>query len=87
MGRQRLYATEEEAKEAKKAQMRAAYERRKAAKTNPPSPTPTAPNHIVEEPATITPEPVKRTRKLKISEKAQLWDEIQKMVTGSTQSD
>ena len=87
MGRQRLYATEEEAKEAKKAQMRAAYERRKAAKTNPPSPTPTAPNHIVEEPAPIvTTEPVKR-RKLKISEKAQMYDEIIKMVTSSTLSD
>ena len=82
MGRTKKYATEEEAREAKKAQMKAAYERRKQARTM--SPPKEAPNTIQETVQFITEEPVPKPRKLKISEKAQLWDELERMITSAS---
>ncbi len=87
MGRTKKYATEAEAKAAKKAQMKAAYQRRKAARSASPSDeTPKeAPNTIQESiQHIVSDEPLPRPRKLKISEKAQLWDELEKMVTSAT---
>ena len=86
MGRARIYATEAEAKEAKKAQMKAAYERRKAAKASvKEEPIKEAPNTIQEAVAQIVNDTPPKARKLKIAEKAQLWDTIQKMVSSATQ--
>ena len=82
MGRSKKYATEEEAREAKKKQMREAYERRrklvkdqvKAARSKSEE----KPNTIQTEPVVIDEKP---KRKLKISEKAELLDRIQQLVT------
>ena len=83
MGRTKKYATEEEAKEAKKAQMKAAYQRRKAARSASP-PSQEIPNTIQETVHYIVEDTPPKPRKLKISEKAQLWDELEKMVTSAT---
>lgn len=86
MGRSKKYATEAEAKEAKKAQMRAAYQRRKAARSTSPNKEDTpkeAPNTIQEAVANIVSDEPK-PRKLKISEKARLWDELEQMVTNAS---
>lgn len=91
MGRTKKYATDEEAREAKKAQMKAAYERRKKARmSSPETPPPKepvkkeAPNTIQESIALIADDIPPKPRKLKISEKAQLWDELEKMITSAT---
>lgn len=81
MGRSKKYATEEEAREAKKKQMREAYERRrKIVKEQVKSmrnKSEEKPNTIQTEPAIIEEKP---KRKLKISEKAELLDKIQQLV-------
>ena len=86
MGRTKKYATEEEAREAKKAQMKAAYERRKQARSSssPPKTSTETPSTIQETVIQFVEDTPPKARKLKISEKAQLWDELEKMITSAT---